>query len=125
MAWQRWQFYDPVELEVWTVPINPSKVSEPSLKKNVAQQSTLAGPPMIVGGGRPIPEFKFEGTTLTNDHHLAFVRWWEKGNKVRITDDFGNQWWVYITEYTPERVRSHRHEKRTFTMTCMVVGEAS
>lgn len=124
MAWYRWKFYDPETTATWTVPINPSSVNEGEYSKNILEESTVSidGDVMIVEGSDVATTMEFEGTMLTKEHHDAFIEWFRKRYPVRITDDFGYSTWVYITSYSPQRVRSSVQAKRTYTVRAFVLG---
>lgn len=124
MLFTRWTFYDPNTLESYTVPINPDSVTDPSRKKNIVEQPTVApnGALLLVEGRDQALVKQFSGTILTKEHHEAFNTWFEKRYPVRLTDDNGDQEWIYITEYSPKRVRSaSRPYKRTFQVSAYVL----
>lgn len=115
----RWKFYDPNTLEQYTVPINPDSVTDPSRKKNIVEQPTVAqgGAMLLMEGRQAASVMEFSGAILTQAHHDAFNAWFDKDYPVKITDDLGVEQWVFITEYTPKRQRNASNfYKRTFTM---------
>ena len=120
MSFVRWTFYDPNTLVEFTVPINPNSVSDPDRKKKIKETPTLSkdGTVLLVEGREDAPTMKWSGTILTKAHHDAFIEWYKKSYSVRVTDDNGDEQWVFITGYSSERQRSPKYPyKRTFTMT--------
>lgn len=127
MAVVKWRFTDPVTSEVFIFDINPSPSSsaQPEYNKTLTYESTSdAGGQTIVFEGRSEPQrMEWEGVVFTQEEHERFVEWWQKRYQIEITDDLGETFLVYLTNYRPKRGSrvSHR-ERRTYSMTATLIG---
>jgi hypothetical protein len=45
----------------------------------------------------------FSGTILTENEYNALIQWADERKQVRLTDDLGRQFWIYITSFVPTR----------------------
>lgn len=120
----RWTFYDPTVPQTYTFEINPNTGGTPSYAKTLSTSSTVApgGKTLIFEGADQVPKFEFSGTILTEAHFNAFVEWWDKRRQIRITDDLGREFWVYIESFTPTRVRAVHHPwKHTYNVVAQIL----
>lgn len=125
MAVVRWKFYDGSTAEEHTFEINPNAGGSLEYEKNLIEQNTCApgGRTLIFEGADNPPKLEFSGPILTESQHVAFLYWWNKRRQIRITDDLGREYWVYITSYKPVRKRSYLYPWRhDYTMTCTVLS---
>ena len=122
-----WEFYDPVADETYRWEINPNEGGFPQRTKNISYQST-SGPSgqTIAFEGRQSPlTFQFSGTILTQNHFETLNSWYEKGNQIRLTDDLGRVFWIYIKTFQPQRQRSaHTPWKHTYTIEALLLDWA-
>lgn len=124
MAVVRWTFEDPVTLDSYTFPINPSAGGSPSFAKTFNYAVTAAPDgKIVVFEGRDAPQtLEFRGTLFTESEFDAFVEWFEKRYQVKVTDDLGRQFWIVIESFTPERVRARSHPwKHAYTVRATIV----
>lgn len=125
MSVVRWVFDDPVDLTTYTFEINPTEGGRPAFKKHIQYQNTVApGGAVLVFEGRDEPQvIEVTGTILTQSTYDAFVLWFNKRHQIFLTDDQGLQYTIYITEFTPKRVRSALYPwKHTYTLRATVLG---
>jgi hypothetical protein len=108
-AVQRWVFYDPVELESWTMEINPNAGASPEYRKRVNQAVTTApdGNVLLFIGGEEPQKLHFSGVSLTQSQHEAMLEWYQKNRVITITDDLDRVFNVLIVSYAPKRKLSH------------------
>lgn len=107
----RWTIYDPVEDATMTFPINPREGALPQRERNLSTVPVTApdGPPLIFEGEELVQEFPFSGTILTQAHWQFMTDWFEKRRQVRIVDDNGMTWWLYLKSFKPKRKNRHSH----------------
>lgn len=108
MTVRRWKFEDLVLDETYTFEINPNEDGSPSYSKHVTYQNTSApdGRTLVFEGQDEPSTGTFSGTILSEDHYNAMVYWFSKRHQIRITDDLDRAMMIYITKFTPKRVRS-------------------
>jgi hypothetical protein len=101
----RWTLFDPVVPESYTFAINPHDSSPQPMQKNVAYYATVADDGATVFfEGQDVPQqATFTGSCLTEDHYNQLVYWYSKRRQVLLTDDLGNQKWIYFVLFTPTR----------------------
>lgn len=107
----KWRFYDPIADEEYVFDINPNEGGTPSRRKSISYQSTAApgGKTLIFEGQDEVPQLEFSGVALDMAQVDAFDAWFEKRHQIRVTNDRGKSYWVYITEFTPTRKRAVSH----------------
>lgn len=105
----RWQVYDPY-LGTEEFPLNPSEVDLPPLEKDITTRHTTANNKAVLfeGNGEPT-EFKFNGVLFEEADYDWFVTWYNKKYQVRVTDDLGQEFWIYLQSFRPRRRRSFHH----------------
>lgn len=106
----RWTFFDPSVPETYTFAVNPNSGGSPDYAKTLTTQPTTApgGKTLLFEGEDRPSRFEFAGVLRTEAQFDAFVTWWNKRLPIRITDDLGRQFWIYIDTFTPRRVRARR-----------------
>lgn len=108
MAVVRWTLFDPVLNTTLTFPMNPNEGSLPQREKNFTMEHTTApdGKFIAFEGAEAPVNFNFSGTLLDQDGYTFMVTWFNKKYQLRLTDDLGNQYWVYLKRFSPKRKRA-------------------
>jgi hypothetical protein len=103
-----WEFYDPVGNETYNWEINPNDGGYPSRSKNISYEATAApnGQTLAFEGRESPASLSFSGTILTESQFNTLNDWYLKRNQIRLTDDLGREFWIYIKSFNPTRVRS-------------------
>lgn len=120
----RWTLFDPIEVTTYTMQINPREGGTPTRKKNFAYQNTSAPDgKTIMFEGRDDPQtLEWTGVILLEQHLYDLETWFLKRRQVQLTDDLGRQYWIYITEYTPKRIRAHTYPwKHEYSMKATIL----
>lgn len=123
----RWTFYDPVDVETYTFDINPNTGGSPIYKKTLQYVKTSApnGKTVIFEGQDDPQTLEWSGVILNQEHYDKYVEWWQKRRQIRVTDDLNRSYWVYLTEFTPERVRAYsRPWKHSFKVSAVILDWA-
>ena len=102
-----WRFFDGVN--AYDLLVNPSAATMPVQKKRLNYKPTTAGRVVTYEGRPEVPTFNLSGTTLTEEQYRNFVSWSKLRKQIRITDDLGQEYWVYIKTYEPSRRNSHEY----------------
>lgn len=119
----KWLFEDLALDESYVFEINPNEGGSPQYKKNITYQDTIAGNTLIFEGGDQAIETSVSGTLLSQSQHETFVDWFSKRHLIRLTDDLGRTYMIYITGYEPKRVRAvQARYKHTYTLSYTIVG---
>lgn len=105
----RWTLWDPVLGTTLTFPINPAESFLPQREKEFTQEITTQGKLVAFEGNIKPAEFNFSGTFLDEDSYDFMVNWFNKRYQVRLTDDLGKQYWIYLKSFLPKRKRSSNH----------------
>lgn len=98
-----WLFQAYNGVDVYEFAVNPLTAKMPSKKRNITKEKTATGAPILFQGRDSVPSMTFGGTILTEAHLNAMRTWAIKQNQVKLTDDLGRQYWVYITSFSPTR----------------------
>ncbi len=109
MAVVRWTLWDPVLGTTLQFPINPAESYLPQREKEMTTEQTTAGLLVAFEGQETPSEFKFSGTFLDQASYDFMVTWFDKRYQLRLTDDLGNQFWVYLKSFLPQRKRSSNY----------------
>jgi len=120
----RWTFEDPATLETYEYEVNPAAGGTPEYKKSIEYQNTLApGGRTLIFEGRDEPlTLEWSGTILSEEQHTTFVDWWDKRHQIYLTDDLDRQYTIYITEYSPKRVRNASNQwKHEYTIRATIL----
>jgi hypothetical protein len=127
MSVVRWQIYDPITAVTDTFEFNPDSGGSPAYKKTETFANTCApdGKTLIFEGQDEPQRLEWSGTILTEAHYNKYVEWWAKRRQLRVTDDLGRVYWVYINSFTPTRVRAAtRPWKHTFDVSATILSWA-
>lgn len=101
-----WVLFDPIANETLSLPINPNSGGSPARRKTLSTRTTTAGQALYFEGADEPRTFSVQGVILTQDHYEDLDRWVdEKHHQIRVTDDLGRVFWVYLVSFEPERVR--------------------
>lgn len=118
-----WVFDDVHASLTYELEINPQNATMPGIMKTLTATPTARGRPILSQGRNKPQQMQLSGTILTQEQLETVRSWCEKEKQIRITDDLARQFWVYLSNFDPRRVRSveypWRHE---FTLTCTVVS---
>lgn len=120
----KWKFEDPVELETYIFEISPNDGGSPAYTKNIMSQNTVApgGKTLLFEGADAVSEMNFSGILLSEEQYDAFATWWAKRRQIKVTDDLGREYWIYITKFEPKRVRARSHPwKHTYSITATIL----
>lgn len=120
----RWTFYDPVAVETYELEINPNDGGSPSSNKRLNYSETTApdGAALIYEGRDEVQKIEWSGTILSQAHYEKYEEWFQKRRQIRLTDDLGRQYWIYITTFSPRRVRSALYPwKHEFTCSALIL----
>lgn len=107
----RWLFYDPVTTDEYELDINPAEGGSPQYRKNIVYQNTSApdGKVLMFEGRDNVQELEVTGTILEEDHYNALLEWYQKRHQIRVTDDLGRQFMIYITAFEAKRERAFHY----------------
>lgn len=120
----RWTLHDPVADEDFTFPFNPNEGGTPAVAKKISYQASASpdGTVVIFEGRRDPQRLEFNGVILEQAHLDALTTWFNKRNKVTLTDDLGRVYTVYLTEFNASRVRrGSRPYYHTYSAVAVVV----
>lgn len=126
----RWLFEDLTTATpaTYTFEINPNEGGSLAYEKSIVTQTTSAFDGQVIvqeGQDKPLSS-SFSGTILTEEGHDAMVDWFQRRHQIRVTDDLGRQMMIYITKFTPKRVRSALYPwKHTYTVDYIVLDVES
>lgn len=126
MARIPWRWEDLSDGSVAYMPINPNEGASPNYDKNLTTATTTApgaiGAVLVFEGTDTPSEFNFSGVLLTKDHYDFIFRVWEKRHLLRLTDDLGRVFTVYMKTFHPERKLSRTYPwKHTYQATAIIV----
>jgi len=98
-----WIFFDGVT--TYELPVNPDSASTPApfSPKKLSFQPTCAGAQVIYEGRAEPKKISFSGVILTEAQYNSFRTWVNKNKQIRITDDLGQKFWVYLKSFSPTR----------------------
>ena len=110
----RWVFTDGVASETYKFEISPNEGGTPPVQKSLTYSST-PGPDgsSIVFEGRDRPRvFSIGGVVHTEAGVTALDTWFDKEYQVKVTDDLGREFYIYITDLELSRAGTRRHPWR-------------
>jgi hypothetical protein len=127
MARIGWKFEDPIDGTVQIMSINPNEGASPSFRKTLTKMTTTAPGAgrraLVFEGADEISQFDFSGVLLTKEHYDFILNAWRSRHILRVTDDLGRVFMLYIESFEPRRLLSRtypwRHE---YSATSVVVG---
>jgi hypothetical protein len=111
MAVIKWTLWDPVLGTTLTFPINPAEGFLPEREKTFTMEHTTApnGKFIAFEGPETSIAFNFSGTFLEESSYDFMISWFNKKYQLRLTDDLGNEYWVYLKKFSPKRRRSSNY----------------
>lgn len=113
----RWNFQDNVISQNYNFDVNPNRGGTPSFQKNLSYSATPAGSSIVFEGRDKPRTFTVSGTLREESQLIALQTWFDKEYQVKITDDLGREFWIYITNLQFERAQTRRWPFRhTFTI---------
>ncbi len=126
MARIAWRFEDATEGTVLFMPINPNDGASPHYQKSLTKETTTApggtGQTLIFEGSDQAIDFAFSGALLTQEHYEFILNAWKKRHLLKLTDDLGREFVIYIESFNPKRVRSATYPWRhTYDANAVIV----
>jgi hypothetical protein len=103
VAFRRWKFHDYLTGETYFFEMNPNSMSTPY----PSQQTTSLGKSPIDGSiaatrvVQPAIDWSFSGNIRTESFQVALAYWFEKSNKITLTDHIGRRWIVLPKSFGP------------------------
>lgn len=122
----RWRLDDDTVGDSYVFEINPNEGGTPPRKKNLTTQSTTApdGKPIIFEGQDEVLNASVSGVILNEDQLAVLTEWFKRRHLVKLTDDLGRAYIIYLTGLQAGRQRSaHYHWKHTYTLEYTVFEE--
>lgn len=120
----RWKFDDPITLETWIWEVNPNEGGTPTYKKQMTYTQTTApdGKTLVFEGADEPQTLTFSGTLLSQSQLDTLVTWYKKRHQIKLTDDLGREFWIYITGFAPKRIRNASQPwKHTYEINATIV----
>lgn len=111
MSVVKWEIYNPVTEETTRFDMNPAEGGSPSYNKNMTYNDR-SGPNsgIIAFEGEPAPlEYEVSGVLLQESQYNFFKNIWDLQHQVRLTDDLGRVFWIYVTSVQFRRIRRANH----------------
>jgi hypothetical protein len=128
MSVVRWRIFDPDTDTTWVFPMNPKSGALPARQRNIAQQAVSAVDSkqvLLFEGSENARTISWDGMILTEQFYLDILKWFDTHHQVRLTDDLGQTWWVYLTKFNPKRVNKHSHPwAMTYDVECLIIDWA-
>lgn len=127
MARIPWRWEDVIDGTVQFMPINPNDGASPKYQKNLTKNTTTApgstGTVIISEGADTPPQFDFSGDIVTQEHYDFIYNAWAKRHPVRLTDDLGRTFVIYMESFSPSRKLSRTYPWRhSYDATAVVIG---
>lgn len=98
-----WTFYDGTN--TYELLVNPNSATMPSLAKKLSKKPTAAGGQVKYEGRADPKKISFSGVILEEAQYRSFQTWFLLNKQIQITDDLGQQFWVYLSAWNPTRRR--------------------
>lgn len=120
----RWKFFDPVDSTTTAFEVNPNEGGSLLLEKPIVARSTVAqgGVTILFEGNKPVQQIVFSGILYSETALNVMVDMFAKRHQIRLTDDLGRQFMIFIDKFEPKRVRArHSPWKHTYTITATIV----
>ena len=123
----RWKFYDPSTLVEDTIFLNPQELRLPDRQKTTTEETTTAGGAegrtIVFEGADRVPAMGWSGVTFTLAQKAWLEELWAKRRQIRLTDDFEQVWWIYITKlsFTRPRTKPSHPERHDYTLDAIIL----
>lgn len=129
MARIPWRWEDLVEGTVQFMALNPNEGASPQYRKALSKSTSTApgadGRPIIFEGADEVSSFNFKGAILFQAHYEFLLNAWRKRHPVRLTDDLGRSFVIYMESFEPERILSRTYPWRhKYTASAVIVEHA-
>ena len=124
MGYVQWSLSDPATSETYSFSINPNDGGSPAFKKKISYVPTSSprGRQIVFEGNSDPVTLDFSGLIVEPAFLNVLKSWYDKRRQVRLTDDLGRSFWIYIIEFVPERVRIASNPwKHKFTIKSMIL----
>lgn len=119
----RWTLFDPNTDETFTFHLNPSEGGDFGVDKSFGYTSTIApdGLPIFYQGQDAPQETSVKGVFLSLEERNNMVIWAKKPTQLLLTNDLGEEAWIFITKMVPRRKRvANRPYKADYDMTYLI-----
>lgn len=104
MARVAWILEDLVTSETYSWEINPKDLTLPRRKSMSYMATAAPGGRVVAYEGRDEPrKMSYSGTILTEEQYDNLTSWFEKRNLLKLTDDLGREYGVYVTSFEVQR----------------------
>lgn len=123
MAFVRWTLYDPNTNETFTFHRNPSEGGDFGIDKSLGYTETVApdGLPIFYQGQSAPKETSIKGVFVTVEQRNNFMTWADKNTQLLLTNDLGEQAWIFIKSLKPTRKRvASRPYKADYDMSYVI-----
>lgn len=121
-----WTFYDPVTSEQYAFQVNPNEHTAPNRQKkmSIADTSAPDGRTILFEGRREVQKTSWSGVIISQEQFQEFDVWFEKPYQILLTDDRGQEYWVYLDSWAPTRQRAQNYPwKHEYTMSAYVLDQ--
>lgn len=131
-----WRLYDPIELETYFLPVNPSEdAGSNSIMKNTGYESLAGSYQDSLGEDRigsivfysnfELEKFSYNGKTYNEQDHLDIQSWMEKDYPIELTDDLGRSWLILTESFDISRLRGNVNKpfKHQYNWTGIILSE--
>lgn len=126
MARIAWRWEDPTEGTVEYMSINPNSGASPTYQKTLTKATSTApgvsSQVLIYEGAEPPSDFPFSGVILYQEQYEFLQRAYEKRHLLRLTDDLGRVFTLYLERFAPQRMLSRTYPWRhTYEASAVIV----
>jgi hypothetical protein len=95
----RWQFYDRVVGDTYTVEYNPDTMTSPHPKRQTTAYPSGTGRVRTMRAASPPTEWNFGGFIRTETTLNTMVTWAKRGNLMELTDHLNRTWLVRFVQF--------------------------
>lgn len=125
-----WKFEDAIENVTEYMAVNPNEGASPHYRKQLTKTRTTApgelGQVIIYEGQDDVSQFDFSGTILNKAQYDLLYYAWKKRHPVKLTDDLGRQFIIYLESFEPSR-KAPTHPsyvwRHTYNATSVILKE--
>lgn len=128
MARVAWVFTDLTDSSTYSWEVNPLDGNDGTFEKSITYQSTAAPDGrLLIFEGRDQPNnASWTGTILSQNQYDTLKLWYQKRHQVQIEDDLGRTFIVYVTKFSPQRVRNTTYPwKHTYSIEYVIIEETT
>ena len=98
-----WIFIDLSSGDEYEFAVNPLDCSFSGNEETLTENYSSAGSPILFGGRQTPKTLSFSGTILYEEHFRAMEEWFEKNTQITLIDDLGNNYSIYLQNFSPTR----------------------